>query len=64
MNPGKPSLEEGIKTTKYYITALTLGQLPFLSVGARFHQNQKNFSAFTVLRLEPLIKFFNTLERS
>ena len=41
MNPGKPSLEEGIKTTKYYITVLTLRQLPFLSVGARFHQNQK-----------------------
>ena len=41
MNPGKPSLAEGIQNRKCVITALTLGQLPFLAAGALFHQRHK-----------------------
>jgi hypothetical protein len=43
MNPGKPSLTEGIQNTKCVITVLTLGQLPFLAAGALFHQRYKRF---------------------
>jgi hypothetical protein len=58
MNPGKPSLEEGIKTTKYYITVLTLEQLPFLSAGARFHQNQKELLGVCSTRPKAINKVF------
>ena len=54
MDPGKPSLEEGIEKHKRLDHGPTTGQLPFHPLEQCLIEATKNFLVFVALRLELL----------